>query len=70
MPLTRQLNHLVLVRFEKWGRAISASPFGRRRFSAGQLSAEPFRRRTIGRRFLILFYFSSYEEKTMKQAIP
>ena len=44
-------------------------PFRRRRFGAGQLGAVPFRRRTFRRRFLIYFYFSSYEEKTMKQAI-
>ena len=43
--------------------------FRRRRFGAGQLGAVPFRRRTFRRRFLIYFYFSSYEEKTMKQAI-
>ena len=52
------------------GRAISTPPFGRRQFGAVQLGAVPFRRRTFGRRFLIYFYFSSYEEKTMKQAIP
>ena len=39
------------------------------RFGAGQLGAVPFRRRKFRRRFLIYFYFSSYEEKTMKQAI-
>ena len=32
--------------------------------------APPIRRWTFGRRFLIFFNFSSYEEKTMKQAIP
>ena len=52
-----------------WGRAISAPPFRRRRFGAGQLGAVPFRRRTFRRRFLLFFYFSNYEEKTMKQAI-
>ena len=41
--------------------------FRRRRLGAGLLGAEPFRRRTFRRRFLI--YFSIYEEKTMKQAI-
>ena len=35
---------------------------GKGNFGAGQLGAMPFRRRT--------FYFSSYEEKTMKQATP
>ena len=49
-------------------RAISAPPFGRGIFGAGQLGAVPFRRRTFGRHFII--YFSSYEEKIMKQAIP
>ena len=38
-------------------------PFGRRR-----LGAVPFGRRKFGRRFP--FFFSSYEEKRMKQAIP
>ena len=51
------------------GRAILAPPTRRRRFGAGQLGAMPFRRRTFRRRFIIYFYFSSYEEKTMKQAI-
>ena len=46
---------------------------GEGHFSAA-VSAPPIRcwttrRRTFRRRFLIYFYFSSYEEKTMKQAI-
>ena len=52
-----------------FGAAVSAPPTRRRRFGAGQLGAVPFRRRTIRRHFLIFFYFSNYEEKTMKQAI-
>ena len=48
---------------------LGGGPFRRRRFGAGQLGAVPFRRRTFGRRFLIFIYFSSYKEKTMKQAI-
>ena len=52
------------------GRTIlGGGPFLRRRFGAGQLGAVPFRRRTFRRRFLIFFYFPSYEEKTMQQAI-
>ena len=52
------------------GRVISAPPFGCRWFGNGQLGAVPFRRRTSGRRFLIIFHFLSYEEKTMRQDIP
>ena len=33
------------------------------------LGGGPFQRRTFRRRFLILFYFTSYKEKTMRQAI-
>ena len=39
------------------GRAISAPPFRRRRFSAGQLGAVSFRHRTFRCRFLIYFLF-------------
>ena len=52
-----------------FGAAVSAPPTRRRRFGAAQLGPVPFRRRTFRRRFLIFFYFSNYEEKTMKQAI-
>ena len=52
-----------------WSAQSGGGSFRRRRFGAGQLGAVPFRRRTFGRRFLFIFYFSSYEEKTMKQAI-
>ena len=38
-------------------------------FGAGQLGAVLFRRRTFGRRFIIIFS-SIYEEKTTTQAIP
>ena len=48
---------------------LGGGTFRRRRFGAGQLGAVPIRRRTFRCRFLILFYFSIYEEKTMKQAI-
>ena len=52
-----------------FGAAVLAPPTRRRRFGAGQLGAVPFQRQTFRRRFLIYFYFLSYEEKTMKQAI-
>ena len=44
--------------------------FGRRRLVARQLGAVPFGFRTFRRRFPIFIYFSSYEKKIMKQAIP
>ena len=53
-----------------FGAPVLAPLAQRRRFGAGHLGAVPFRRRTFRRSFLIYFYFSSYEEKTMKQAIP
>ena len=58
--------------FEHTGcrRSLAHHIIGEAHFGAGQLGAVPFRRRIFGRRFLIYFYFSSYEEKTMKQAIP
>ena len=66
-----EISGLFLVNYiDTRGRTISAPPFMRRRFGAGQLGAVPFQRRTFGRRFLFNLYFSSYEEKTMKQAIP
>ena len=49
-----------------FGAAVSAPPTRRCRFGAGQFGAVPFRRRKFGRRFLLLFYFSSYEEKSIK----
>ena len=57
------------IRPKSWRRAISVPPVRRHRFGAGQLGAMSFQRRTFQRRFLIYFYFSSNEEKTMKQAI-
>ena len=52
---------LIAMDLDSRGRSILALPI--RRWTPGR-RAMPFRRR-----FLILFYFSSYEEKTMKQTI-
>ena len=49
--------------------AVWAPPIGRRRLGAWQLGAVLFVHRTFGHRFPMYLYFSSYEEKTMKQAI-
>ena len=45
------------------GAAVWAPPIGRRRVGARQLDAVAFGRRTFGRHFPILLYFSSHEEK-------
>ena len=46
------------------------NPLRKQKFHQDYIGGGAFRHRTFGCRFLILFYFSSYEEKTMKQAIP